>query len=98
MLLCTTKLRLAVRNNLTDLSGQLLANDLISPEHDSELRNEMVTTDKRAARLVELLQWKIKQNVDNYHILIDIFSEENHSYRGVLADLKQTYDSLSNES
>ena len=96
MLSCTPDLRLAVRNNLTDICGQLLAKDLISPEHDSELRNEMITEDKRAARLVELLQWKVKQNSDNYHTLVDVLTKEKTSYREVLAKLKQRYDSLSN--
>ena len=96
LLTCTPKLRLAVRNNLMELSGWLLAKNLISQEHDSELRNEMVTADKRAARLVELIQWKVKQNPDNYRTIISVLAEEEQTYKEVLADIRQRYDSLSN--
>ena len=79
---CTGDLRLAVQPHLLSLGARLIETNLITPDHESELRNEMHTEAIRAARLVELVQLKVKLNPDNYHTFLSILIDPR--YRDIL--------------
>ena len=91
---CTPKLRLAVRGDLINLSGQLLAAGLISPDAFSELRNPMILQNERAAKLVQLITEKVQHNQSNYHTFIDTLSRGSQIYSDVLRILNETYTGL----
>jgi hypothetical protein len=94
MVSCTTKLRAAVCNDLVRLSGYLLEKGLISQENDSGLRNRYVEEVDRAARLVELIQQKVKLDSRNYVQFTSILEEEKHHYSDILRILREAYSSL----
>ena len=87
----TTELRLAVKSELISLSGSLLASRLISQEGDTELRNITHSEAERSARLVELVQNKVRQNPRHYCSFIGIFQENQDQYRDILQRLEHTY-------
>ena len=86
----TVDLRLAVSSELISLSGALLAKRIISPNNDSELRNTVHSTAERSAKLVELVQNKVRQNSRHYHTFIGILEEH---CKDIIQKLEQTYSS-----
>ena len=87
----TSELRLAVRSELISLTGSLLASRLISPESEAELRNTAHSEVERSARLVELVQNKVRQNSRHYHSFIGILQGNQDQYRDILQRLEQAY-------
>lgn len=81
-------------NNLVRLSGYLFEKGLISQENDSELRNRYVEEADRAARLVELIQQKVKLDPHNYVQFTSILEEDKHHYSDILRILREAYSSL----
>ena len=84
-------LRLAVRPNLVSLGGALIARELISPDNESSLRNQMFPVAQRAARFVELVQNKIEQDASNYHRFIEVLERDKIQYETILSRLQETY-------
>ena len=91
---CTSMLRTAVQDHLLTLSGHLLGRHLISPEQDSELRNEMHSETSRAARLIKMVQGRVKLSPKWYHMFIEVLEGEEDNFRDILKYLKDTYSSL----
>ena len=91
----TVDLRLAIRPHLVSLSGALLASRLISPDSEAELRDTVHSEAERAAKLVGLVQNKVRQNSRHYHTFIGILEGDNDSYvySDILQKLEQTYHS-----
>ena len=87
----TSELRLAVRSEFISLTGSLLASRLISPEGEAELRNMFHSKVERSARLVELIQTKVRQNPCHYHSFIGILQGNQDQYGDVLQRLEQVY-------
>ena len=85
----TNELRLAVRSELISLTGTLLASRLISLDNDIELRNTAHSEVERSARLVELVQNKVRQNPHHYHTFIGILQGNQDQYRDILQKLEQ---------
>ena len=94
MVYCTTKLTAAVCNDLVRLSGCLLEKGLISQENASRLRNRNVEEADRAARLVDLVQQKVKLDSQNYIQFTSILEEDEHHYSDILRILREAYSSL----
>lgn len=87
----TTDLRLAVRFDLVALSGELLAVGLISPDNDSELRNTRQSEAERAAKLVEIIQTKIKLNCKHYYTFLNVLrTRHQQQYSDILHKLDKT--------
>ena len=91
MIDCTSELRLAVRPELISLTGSLLASRLISPDNDIELRDTAHSGEVRSARLVELVQNKVRQNPRHYHSFIGILHGNEDQYGDILQQLEQAY-------
>ena len=91
---CTTKLMAAVCSDLVRLSGCLLEKGLISQENASGLRNRNIEEADRAARLVDLVQLKVKLDSKNYIQFTSILKEDEHHYSDILRILRETYSSL----
>ena len=91
---CTAVLRTAVQSNLTELSGHLLGQQLITSNSDKELRNGMLEESTRAAKLVELIQNKVELNPDNYHAFIKALEEDKQNYQDILKVMKEKYNAL----
>ena len=83
----TSELGLAVRSNLISLSGALLSARLISPDNDTELRNKFHIEADRAARLVELVQNKVRQNFRHYYTFVGILRGTPGQYSDILQKL-----------
>ena len=89
----TSELRLAVRSDLISLSGALLSSRLISPDSESELRNTVHSEAERSARLIELVQNKVRQNSRYYRTFIGILRSNSDQYSDILQKLQCTYSS-----
>ena len=87
----TSELRLAVKSELFSLTGSLLAMRLISPDSDADLRNTTHSEVERSARLVELVQNKVRQNPCHYHSFTGILQGNQDQYSDILQQLEQTY-------
>ena len=87
----TNDVRLAVRSDLISLSGALLSAGLISPDNDAELRNTVHSEAERAARLVELVQIKVRQNSRHYHTFVDIILKDQDLYTDILEKLNRHF-------
>ena len=87
----TSELRLAVESEFISLSGSLLAKRLISRTCEAELRNTTLSDDVRSARLVELVQSKVRQNIDHYHSFIGILQGNQDQYEDILQKLEKTF-------
>ena len=84
----------AVCSDLVRLSGCLLEKGLISQENASGLRNKHVEEADRAARLVDLVQQKVKLDSRNYAQFTSILEEDEHHYSDILKILREAYSSL----
>ena len=93
----TSELRLAVRSELVTLTGSLLASRLISLDNDIEMRNTARSEVERSAKLVELIQNKVRQNPRHYHSFIGILQGNQDQYRDILQRLEQTYQEQQKE-
>lgn len=91
---CTSMLRAAVQDHLLTLSGHLLGHHLISPEQDSELRNVMHSESSRAARLIKMVQGRVKLSPEWYHTFIEVLEGDGDNFKDILKYLKDTYSSL----
>ena len=87
-------IRTAVRANLTQLSGELLAKGLISPESDVKLRDRAQSEEDRAAELVTLVMDQVKLNPDNYKTFIDILKESGSHFNAIIQLLPCPLDPL----
>ena len=89
----TVELRLAVSPHLLSLSGHLLAKRLISPDNEAELRNAVHSEAVRAAKLVGLVQNKVRQNSLHYHTFIGILKgdEGHHVFEDICQKLVDAY-------
>ena len=94
MVSCTTKLTAAVCNDLIRLSGCLLEKGLISQENASGLRNRNIEEADRAARLVDLVQQKVKLDFQNYVQFTSILEDDKHHYSDILKILREAHSSL----
>ena len=81
-------------NDLVRLSGCLLEKGLISQENESKLRNRYVEEVDRAARLIDLVQQKVKLDSQNYVQFTSILEEDEHHYNDILRILREAYSSL----
>ena len=88
----TSELRLAVRSELVTLTGSLLVSRLISLDNDIELRNTAHSEVQRSAKMVELVQNKVRQNPRHYHSFIGILQGNQDQYRDILQRLEHTYE------
>ena len=91
MIKCTVELKNALSNNLVNLSGYLLANGLISENIKREVTSEHYSVDDRAAKLVHLIQTKVKLNHQNYDKFVDTLKQaDSVYYKGILKILSKT--------
>ena len=85
------KLLKAVQNNIITLGSELLAEDLISDENYTSLRNENRDVVSRAADLVGYVMNKVEQSPKNYHTFVKILIEDRATYKEVLPVLEPIY-------
>ena len=86
----------AVRGDLIELSGHLLAGGLISDNNCSELKNRNIEEADRAARLVELVRIKVELDPQNYFKFIRVLEKDSHYYSDILRTLSDKYRSQGN--
>ena len=94
----TGKLTRVVKNNITSLCADLVANNLITPDQQRKLRNPNQDVLDRAADLVELITDKVEQNPANYYTFVKILEEDRATYKDVLELLVLPNDTVSSTS
>ena len=90
-------LRLAVMSDVTSLSAQLVSTGLISPQTFSDIRNQSVSEEVRAAMLVDRVQQSVQQNPLNYHTFIRVLMRHGLRYEAVLHKLQETFQLYMNQ-
>ena len=91
MIKATVLLTNAVKNELTPLSQELVAEELISVDQGVELRNGNVGAVDRAANLVALVTNKVEQDRKNFYRFVEILTNNRSVYREILEDLEPIY-------
>ena len=86
----TVDLRLAVRENLTPLSAQLVAAKIITLDQYEAIRNPHRSVNERGAELVRYVQSKVYQDPRNYHAFLGILRSDLSQYDHILTKLEQT--------
>ena len=87
----TTDLRLALQDDLTQISGFLFKNHLITQNQSCNFRNTTFSKKDRVADLVDGIQVKVKQDVNCYYTFISILNSiENGYYSSILRKLEET--------
>ena len=65
---------------------------MITPDQEEELRNPHNSKDERAAKLIKLVQDKVRQDPRYYHIFTDVLGEDSSQYNRILEILQNTYE------
>ena len=89
----TGQLTRAVKNDLVQLSVELVANQLITVDKGEELRNRNVDVMERAAELVALVTNKVEQDKKNYYTFVRILMDHKLTYEEVLKVLEPVFTS-----
>ena len=96
----TSDLQLAVRHDLVDLvdlGGKLVSSTFITPDQYEHIRNSQSPTGDRAAYLIHLIQSKVKQDRQYYHVFTRVLSSNLAQYGGILQLLHQTFHQQSEQ-
>lgn len=89
---CTADIELAVRNNLTPLSGKLIACGLIDGAQSRQLTNRMLDETDRAHQLVQFVQAKVAGNKKHYSSFVkDVLGANRAHYRDIIEYLETKY-------
>ena len=91
MIKATPQLTNAVKNELTPLTQELVARELISVDQGVELRNGSVDAVDRAANLVALVTNKVGQDRKNFHCFVEVLTDSGSVYKEILEDLQPIY-------
>ena len=91
MIKATVRLTDAVKNELTPLSQELVARELISVDQGVELRNGNVGAVDRAANLVALVTNKVGQDRKNFYVFVEVLTDNRSVYKEILEDLQPIY-------
>ena len=92
------RLSIAVRADLTTLSGYLLADRLITQENVSELTDQRHSLEaERANRLVELVLLSVETNPKNYITFVGVLEKNRAHYKDTLNDLQRMYRDIEGE-
>ena len=94
MVRCTRDLRTAVKAHLFSLGASLVSEELISPDNDSDIRDTSLSESERTARLIEILQLKVKLEPQNFHSFISILNSDRATYKDILKILREKYANL----
>ena len=94
MIQCTPHLEIAIKNQLTTLSGELLAVGLLSTDNAGALRNQTIDEADRAAKLVEFVANKVCLNTSDYLLFVEVLQKRRTDNKSILPLLEQTYRSL----
>ena len=84
ILRATAVLETSVKNNITPLCGQLVAENLITPEQSKALRKRSIDEVERAADLVSYITTKVQTDPQNYHRLVKVLKKDEATYKPVL--------------
>ena len=87
----TRDLQYAVKGDLLDLGAELVAKGLITIDDYEEIRNPRNPRKERAADLVQLVQNKVQQNAQYYHVFKTVLEKDCLQYSDILEKLHQTF-------
>ena len=92
---CNQKLRAALQDTLTTLASPLLADDLITADLYTHLRDESRMPSERAARLVHFITKKVETNPSIYGRFLAILRRDPLAFGDTMRILEDTYKKLS---
>ena len=87
------ELQLAIKSQLTDLGGKLLAASLITSDDYGRARNPYTEQAERAASLLEIITTRVSVSTEHYHTFVGVL-EEDYMNQDIVKRLQKTYQSL----
>ena len=92
----TNELSLAVKQDLTGVCGALFSVGLITRGICDELGNALLPgKEERAARLIGIIQDKVREDPHNYQIFINVLEKRDMTHYGdILRNLQGTYKGM----
>ena len=94
ILQCTDKLKNALKDDLDTISGELLADALISDDNEIALRNTSVPASSRVADLVQYVRTKVQIEPEKYHVFIQTLTKRKDDHQSIIKILSQKYEEL----
>lgn len=94
ILQCRESLMLAVQYDLAAVSSRMMEKGLITIETSASMNNPMLSISARASTLLDLLQWKVHADVENYKVFVDDILGNSPSNGYITDHLKMKYDKL----
>ena len=91
---CTPDLTIALRGDLTKLSGELLAAGLIADDNAAALRNQFIGEAERAAQLMGFVRNRVSLDTSNYHSFIRVLEKRKADHIDILQILDNKYREL----
>ena len=91
---CTPELTAAVKDDLTSLSGELLAAGLIAEDNAANLGNQFIDKAQRAARLLEYVRNRVSLDPDNYHSFVRLLEKRRDDHKDILKILDEKFREL----
>lgn len=92
LLVSTLDLQLAVKHDIVGLGGALVAEGLITTAQYEALRNPFIEKSMRAADLIQIIQDKVRQNLQHYHTFVAVLNKDLTQYHDILQKLQETYN------
>ena len=91
---CTPKLVDALKDDLSSLSGELLAEGLINSDNEAALRNQSHNPADRAAHLAGFIRNRVKVDPGSYAVFIETLKKRETDHKSLLKILDRKYKEL----
>ena len=91
---CSPDLTTAVKDDLTLLSGELLAAGLIAENNAASLQIQFIGPAERAAQLVGYVLNRVSLNTDNYHSFVGVLEKRKDVHKDILKTLDKKFREL----
>ena len=91
---CTPDLTIALKDDLTRLSGELFAAGLIADDNAADLRRQDRGKADRAAQLAEFVRNKVSLDTGNYCSFIQVLEKRKNDHNEILRILEEKYRKL----
>ena len=93
MIKCGPELSNAVKNDISNLSEELLSKGLITSENRDSLNNAMISVGHRASELVSMIRTRVELDARNFHYFIETLMMRIDDHRDILRILDEGYKS-----
>ena len=96
---CTVNIQIAVKNDLTNISGRLFQCGLINATQSEKLTNQNRDVAERAKLVVDFILDKVSLNKENYSKFInEVLGADRTHYRDIIKCIEKEYGKYTHSS